>query len=61
MVIGPMIVWVLAAAGFGVEIPGDHFATIIWAGVSLILGFDIRNAIASGGKKLQDSGGDDES
>lgn len=61
LVIGPVVVWVLAAFGVGPTIPGDHFSTIIWAGVSLILGFDIRNALASGGKSLQGGGGDDES
>lgn len=47
MVIGPVGIWVLSAAGFGVSIPGEHFATIIWAGVALIMGYDLRNLLGA--------------
>lgn len=52
LVVGPVGIWVLSALGVGVDVPSEHFATLIWAGVSLILGFDIRSALVASGSGL---------
>lgn len=56
MVFVPLIIWSSNALGFGVIIPDSHFATLVWAGVSLILGYNLKTA----GDKLLNNGDKDE-
>lgn len=60
IIIIPLLIWSANALGFNVSLPEQHFATLIWAGVSLILGYNAKTAFESGGSMLKKSGGDND-
>lgn len=45
LVIIPMLMWILSSFLGAISLPESHFATLIWAGVSLLLGYNVKDGV----------------
>lgn len=50
MISGAVLVWIGSSLTVvNISVPANHFGTIIWAAVALLLGYDIRQALSAAG------------